>query len=150
MNANCARLLLAGGCLLAAIACEDEAQNAKASANATVGPSDAPRSLCESLGLNISVRSALPDESAACTFALRAVFAMMGDTVTLRVLGERSLIPTGAELQRLAEKEMGAAVESKFLSVMLRLPNASHDVEVRFSESGAVTYISAVHKPLQQ
>lgn len=50
----------------------------------------------------------------------------------------------------LADTELGETEITKFTSVILRLPSASHDVEVRFSDSGAVTCASAIHKPLQR
>lgn len=105
---------------------------------------------CETLGLSVSATLSMPEGWDACTLALRAAWAMIGDTTALRALGPRSLVPSGAELQWLSEKEFGATGETRFLSVMLRLPGASHDVEVRFSDAGVVTSVSAVHKPLQR
>ncbi len=58
--------------------------------------------------------------------------------------------PSAAELQWLSESELGSTTEIRFLSVLLRLPRAAHDVEVRFDTTGAVTYVSAVHKPLHR
>ncbi len=142
--------LLAGAWLLGALACGSDRANTNESPEASADALRRTSSLCTELGMTVSVRAALPPGWNACTLALRASFAMMGDTSTLQVLGSRPLAPSGAEIQELAEKELGATEVTKFTSVILRLPSASHDVEVRFSDAGAITYVSAIHKPLQR
>ena len=141
---------LAGGWLLGALACGGDRPNTVASADAIAEPPQRTGSLCTELGMTVSARAELPPGWNACTLALRASFAMLRDTVTLQVLGARPLAPSGAEIQELAEKEFGARAVAKFTSVILRLPSASHDVEVRFSDAGAVTDVTAIHKPLQR
>jgi hypothetical protein len=106
--------------------------------------------VCEALGLRLIGGEALPPTWDACTVALRASMAMAADTATLLALGARPMAPAEAELQWLTESELGSTAETRFLSVLLRLPRAAHDVEVRFDTTGAVTYVSAVHKPLQR
>jgi hypothetical protein len=142
--------LLAGAWLLGALACGSDGRNADGSPDAIAEPQQRATSLCAELGMTVSARAALPPSWNACTLALRATFAMIGDTATLQVLASRPLVPRAAEIQELAEKEFGATAVTKFTSVILRLPSASHDVEVRFSEAGAVTSVSAIHKPLQR
>lgn len=150
MRTDGAARLLAGAWLLGALACGSDRPNTSESLDATADSPQRASSLCSELGMTVSARAALPPGWNACTLALRASFAMIGDTATLQVLGSRPLVPSGAEIQELAEKELGATEVTRLTSVILRLPSASHDVEVRFSDSGAVTYVSAIHKPLQR
>lgn len=107
-------------------------------------------SACDSLGLQVRGGQVLPPTWDACVVALRASMAMVADSSTLEVLRARPMSPSAAEIQWLSESELGSTTEMRFLSVMLRLPRAAHDVEVRFDTTGAVTYVSAVHKPLQR
>lgn len=109
-----------------------------------------PASVCDSLDLQVRGGEVLPLTWDACIVALRASMAMAADSSTLEVLRARPMSPSLAELQWLSESEVGSATQMRFLSVLLRLPRAAHDVEVRFDTSGAVTYVSAVHKPLQR
>lgn len=107
-------------------------------------------SVCESLDLTVRAVSALPPTWDACSIALRATMAMVADSSTMLVLQGRPMAPNAVDIQWLSESELGSATEKQFLSALLRLPRAMHDVEVRFDSSGSVTYISAVHKPLQR
>lgn len=106
--------------------------------------------VCDSLGLQVSGGHVLPPSWNSCVVALRASMAMLADASTLEALEDQPMAPTAAELQWLSESELGSAAQIRFLSVLLRLPGTAHDVEVRFDSIGAVTYVSAVHKPLQR
>lgn len=129
------------------VACNAADRDPDAS-DATVEQS--PASVCDSLGLQVRGGEVLPPRWDACIVALRAYMAMVADSSTLEVLRARPRSPTIAELQWLSESELGSTTQMRCLSVLLRLPRAAHDVEVRFDTSGAVSYVSAVHKPLQR
>ncbi len=129
------------------IACGAADRNRGASDAAVAGGT---ASACDSLGLQVSGAEVLPRTWDACVVVLRASMAMVADSSTLEVLRARPMSPSVAELQWLSESEFGATTKTRFLSVLLRLPRAAHDVEVRFDTTGAITYVSAVHKPLQR
>lgn len=138
-------LLLAASGLTVACGAADHDRGASDEAVA-----EGTSSVCDSLGLQVRGGEVLPPTWDACVVALRASMAMIADSSTLEVLRARPMSPSVAELQWLSESEIGSTAEIRFLSVLLRLPRAGHDVEVRFDTTGAATYVSAVHKPLQR
>jgi hypothetical protein len=133
--------------LLLSSACKPQSGTAD---TAAANSDELTASVCKSLDLTVRAESALPPTWDACTIALRATMVMVADSSTLLVLRGRPMAPNAVDLQWFSESELGSATEKRFLSALLRLPRATHDVEVRFDSSGSVTYISAVHKPLQR
>jgi hypothetical protein len=135
--------------LLSAISCGGE-RTIGADSTTVIG--DSPQgvpSLCAELGLAISGRASISPETEGCTIALRAFFALASDTATLAVLGPQSLSVSNAEIDELREQDLGSSEIRRVTSVTLRLPKASHDVQVRFGAAGNVLYVSTVHKPIQ-